>query len=173
MTDAKVYTEAAVMGAVAGLRSMSAPAIVSQFARSGLLPIGASSVGFLNRPATIRTTAILAAGELIADKLPFMPKRTKAPSVVARGISGGLSGAAICLSKRRSVLAGALIGAAAAVGATYGAYQLRRRAGQKFHLPDPVVAIVEDAIVAGCGLLVLSALRSSASRALSSRELFS
>ncbi len=165
MTDAQVYAESAVMGAVAGLRSMSSPAIVSQFVRSGLLPIGHSPISFLNRSATAKTMAALALGELVADKLPFMPKRTKAPSVIARGVTGGLSGAAICSSKRKSVLAGALIGAAAAIGATYGAYQLRRWAGKKFHTADPIIAIVEDVVVAGCGMLVLSALRSSANTA--------
>ncbi len=161
MTDAQVYGEATVMGAVAGLRSMSSPAIMSQFVRSGLLPMGPSPLGFLNGATTAKTLAALAVGELVADKLPFMPKRTKAPSLAARAVSGGFSGAAICSSKKKSVLAGALLGAAAAVGATYGAYQVRRWAGRKFNIADPVVAIVEDVVVAGCGLLVLSALRSS------------
>ncbi len=165
MTDGQVYAEAAMMGAVAGLRSMSSPAIVSQFVRSGLLPTGHSRISFLDRPATAKALAVLAVGELVADKLPFMPRRTKAPAVAARALSGGFSGGAIASSNRKSVFAGAMLGAAAAVGATYGAYALRRQAAQKFHLADPVVAIIEDVLVAGCGMLVLSALRSSAKAA--------
>ena len=105
--------------------------------------------------------AVLAVGEALADKLPFMPNRTDPPAVAARAVSGGLSGAAICSSAKRSMLAGALIGAAAAVGATFGAYKLRKWAGEHSHLPHPLIAILEDATVAGCGLLVLSAMRTA------------
>ncbi len=149
MTDAQVYTGAAVVGAVAGMRSMSSPAIVSR-------------LGLLNHPVVAKSTAAIAIAEVIADKLPFLPKRTNAPSLIWRTISGALSGAAICSSKKRSVLAGAMLGAAAAVGATYGAYELRRWAGRKFELPDPVIAVAEDVLAASCACLVLSSLRETA-----------
>jgi uncharacterized membrane protein len=159
MTDTQVYTDAAIMGALAGMRSMSSPAIVSQFARSKLLPVGDSRIAFLNRSVTAKTLAVAAAAELVADKLPFLPKRTKAPSLIFRTISGGFGGAAICSAKKRPLLAGILIGAAGAIGATYGLYQLRRWAGQRLNVPDPVIAIAEDALVAGCGVLAYSVLR--------------
>ena len=165
MTDAQVYTGAAVMGVAAGMRSMASPAIVSQLAKAGLLPAGQTSIGFFNHPSTAKTMAVLAVGEIIADKLPFMPKRTDAPAVVTRAISGAVSGAAICSSKKRSVIAGALLGAVGAVGATYGAYKLRKWAGERFDIPDPVIAIAEDALVAGCGMLVLSSMRSGSETA--------
>jgi uncharacterized membrane protein len=165
MTDAQVYAGAAVMGVAAGMRSMASPAIVSQLAKSGLMPAGVASLGLLYRPATAKTMAVLAVGELIADKLPFMPARTDTPAVVVRAISGGFSGAAICSSKKRSVLTGALLGAFAAVGTTYGAYKLRKWAGERFDIPDPVIAIAEDALVAGCGMLVLSSMRASSETA--------
>ena len=161
MTDAQVYATAAVLGLTAGMRSMSSPAIVSQLAKAGLMPVENSPLEFLNRPATAKTTAVVAVGEIIADKLPFMPKRTDTPALIARAISGGFSGGAVCLSKKRSVLAGALLGALAAVGATYGAYTLRKQAGQRSGLPDPVIAVIEDATVAGCGALVVCSLRCS------------
>ncbi len=160
MTKAEVYGGAAVMGAVAGLRSMTAPAVVSQLARG--LPIGSRSMGFLNSAVSMRTTVALAVGELIADKLPFLPSRTKPPSLILRAISGALSGAAVCSAKKKSVVSGIVIGAAAAIGATYGAYELRKRAAKRLHVPDPVIAIAEDALAVGTGLLVLSRLRSEA-----------
>ena len=159
MTDVQVYTGAAVMGAVAGMRSISAPAIATQIVRSGPLGAGNRQLAFLNRSATARSIAVAAIGELVADKLPFLPKRTKAPSLVWRVLSGALSGAAICAAKKRSAVAGAFLGAAAAAGATYGTYELRRWAGEHFDIPDPVVAIVEDVLVAGSAALVLSSLR--------------
>lgn len=160
MTDAQVYTGAAIMGAVAGMRSLSAPAIVSQLAPSDSLVPNAWT-GLLKHRAAGRTLMWLAAGELIADKLPFIPKRTQTASLILRAISGALSGAAVCSARKRSALGGAVIGMAAAVGATFGAYELRRRAGKRFHIPDWPVAIVEDAIAAGSGALVLSSLRTN------------
>ncbi len=159
MTDEEVYTDAAVMGIVAGMRSMSAPAIVSQLAKSGVMPVSDSSFSFLERPATANTTAVLAVGEIIADKLPFMPKRTDAPALIARAVSGGASGGAIFSSKKRSVLTGTLLGVLAAVSATYAAYNLRKWLGERFDIPDAVLAIAEDALVTGCGMLVLSSMR--------------
>lgn len=160
MTGAGVYTGAGVMGAVAGLRSMTAPATVSQLARRGL-PIGSRSIGFLNSVVSMRTTVALALGELIADKLPFLPSRTKPPSLIIRAVSGALSGAAVCSARKKPVMPGILIGAAAAVGASYAAYELRKRAVKALHVPDPVIAVAEDALAVGTGLLVLSRLRAA------------
>jgi len=161
MTDAEIYLGSAVMGATAGMRSLAAPAIVSHLAKAGHLPLEHARIGFLGRPSTAKTMAVLAVGEVIADKLPFIPKRTKAPSLIARTVSGALSGAAIASSKKRSGILGALLGAAGAIAATYGVYALRKAAGEKLRIPDPIVAVLEDATVAGCGYLMLSALRAA------------
>ncbi|HZS54026.1 MAG TPA: DUF4126 family protein [Bryobacteraceae bacterium] len=159
MNDAQVYAGAAVMGAVAGMRSMSAPAVVSQLSNSGLIPEDGSPLMWLHHPGVSKVLTVLATGELIADKLPFIPARTKAGPLAARALTGGLSGAAVFSSKRRPWWIGALIGAAAAVGASFGAYKLRKQITEEYHVPDTVVAIAEDALVAGCGYLVLSSLR--------------
>jgi uncharacterized membrane protein len=150
------------MGVAAGMRSMASPAIVGQLAKAGLVPEGgASPFGFLGRPGTTKTMAVLAIGEIIADKFPFMPKRTDKPAVFTRALSGAVSGAAICSAKKRSMWMGALLGAAGAIGATYGAYELRKWAGEHFDVPDGVIAIAEDALVVGCGMLVLSSLKAA------------
>ena len=159
MTDAEVYSGAALMGVASGMRSLASPAIISQLARSGLAPVNHSPLAFLNNPLTAKTAAVLAVGELVVDKLPFTPSRTKAPLLVTRVISGAVGGAAVCSAKRRSLFVGALLGAAAAVGASYGTYHLRRWAGKKLNLPDPIVAVVEDVLVVGCAAVVLSAAR--------------
>ncbi|MBV8070021.1 MAG: DUF4126 family protein [Acidobacteriaceae bacterium] len=156
MTDAQIYAGAAAMGAVAGLRSMSAPAMVSQVAKAGRIAMGHSELDFLHSPKTAYAMTALAVGEVIADKLPFMPKRTKGPSVLGRAVTGGLSGAAISSSRRRSPFWGAIAGAAGAIGATYAFFYLRCAAKQKLHVPDPVAAVIEDAVVAASGMLVLS-----------------
>ena len=148
------------MGAVAGMRSMSAPAMVSQVAKAGEIAMGHPELDFLHSPKTAYAMTALAVGEVIADKLPFMPKRTGGPSLLGRAVAGGLSGAAISSSKRKSPFWGAIAGASGAVAAAYLFCYLRHAARDKLHVPDTVAAIVEDAIVAGGGLLVLSKVRS-------------
>ena len=137
---------------------MSSPALISQLAKSGILPVG-SHLGFLAKSGTRTSSAILAAGEFIADKLPFIPKRTEAGPLIARALTGGLAGAAISSGKKRSWQVGALLGIAGAIGAAYGAYHLRKQADQKLHLPDSAVAVLEDLLVVGAGLLITSMLR--------------
>ena len=148
MSDAKVYAAAAIAGGVAGLRSMTAPAIVSQFTTSGLL----------HNRTFAAISPVLAIGEAIADKLPFMPNRTLPGSVVFRAISGGFSGAAITSGHRRPVVWGIVIGAAAAIGATYAAFYLRRSAAKNLHVPDALVAFAEDALAVGAGVSALRAI---------------
>lgn len=160
MTDSKVYTGAALLGAVAGMRSMTAPALVSQLAHGGKLTVGHPAIDFLQNSTTAKASLIFAAGEAIADKLPFMPSRTKPVALLGRALTGGFAGAAVCSAKRRPVWIGAVIGAATAIGAAYGAYQLRKRAGESLHVPDPLVALAEDAIVASLSFVIVSKLRS-------------
>jgi uncharacterized membrane protein len=148
MRDTHVYAGAAIVGVIAGMRSMAAPALVSRLGAPGILPVSTGTV-----------TAALAIGEAIADKLPFMPSRTMPPSLITRAVSGGLSGASLTSSRRRSPFWGAVIGAAAAVGATYAAYEFRQRAGKRLNVPDFVVALAEDAVVAAAAACLLSRFR--------------
>jgi len=159
VTDAEVFGGAALVGAVAGMRSMSAPAVVSQLARLGGSGLSDSKLAWLGSPKSIYTTGAMALGEIIADKLPFIPARTKAGPLVARAVSGGFSGAAIAASKKRSRWLGALCGAAGAIGATYAFYHLRRAATENLNVPNPVAAVVEDVVVAGTAYLLISKLR--------------
>ena len=161
MTDLEVYGGAAVLGAVSGMRSMAAPAIVSRLAHNGLLPLEGSQIKFLGHQRSAKTMALMAAAEMVADKLPFFPNRTAVFPLIARVASGALSGTAFVKARKRSVALGALIGSLAAVGASYGAYKVRKAVGEKFHLPDPIVAVAEDALVAACGFALLKALKAA------------
>jgi uncharacterized membrane protein len=152
MTDAGVYASAAAIGAVAGLRSVVAPGIVKQLAEAGG-PERQDEFGSLSHPITGYAATALAAAEAVAEKLPLMPKRTEAESLAARAILGATSGAAVCSAKKRPPLIGAVLGALAAIGVTYLSLALRRRAA---NTPESLFAIVEDALAAGAGIIVLS-----------------
>lgn len=150
-SDLQIYASAAAIGAVAGMRAMSAPALVSRIGSSSL---ESSRLSVLTKPSISKATMLLAGAELIADKLPGMPNRTMAPALITRAISGALCGAAICSAARKNLVWGAVAGALGAVGATYAAFELRRGAKERFGIPDPVLAIAEDALALSAGRAV-------------------
>ncbi len=158
MTSSQVYKEAAGLGLIAGLRSMSAPALITRVARKGQLAKKGSKLEFLNSTGAVSGAVLLAAGEILVDKLPKTPARTKPGSVAVRAISGGLCGAILCSARKKSPWLGALYGALGAVAATYAGYYLRHAIKETLHVPDAVVAMAEDAIVAGSGVLIASRL---------------
>ncbi|MGH9609832.1 MAG: DUF4126 family protein [Bryobacteraceae bacterium] len=157
MTDAGVYAGAAALGVVAGLRTMAAPPVVTRLLREGA-PVREDEFGLLSRPIAEYAALALAAAEAEADKLPFMPKRTEEESLAARAISGATSGAAICSAKKRQPVIGALLGALSAAAAGYLLSFLRCRSADDVEPPIPLAAIVEDALAAGVGILVISKL---------------
>jgi uncharacterized membrane protein len=136
-----------LLGVVAGSRSMLGPAAASQAARTQLLPLK-GPLGFLAGPKAHRTLAALAAGELIADTLPFMPSRKAPPSFIWRVVSGGVSGAAVA-SGSDWVPLGVALGAAGSVVGTVGGAALRNR------FPGLATAFVEDMAVAALLLVAL------------------
>jgi len=93
--------------------------------------------------------ALLAVGELVADKLPFTPARTRALSVAFRVLSGAAVGAAIFTAQRKHPAPGILLGTVGALAATYGMYEARRQIDARLHAPDPLVGAVEDLIAVG------------------------
>ena len=153
-TETQIFTAASAIGLVSGMRSFAAPAIVGQIARRGGLDIGCQSLGKIGNPTVANVLAVLSIGELIADKLPMTPKRTKSFPLIARIVSGAFCGAVLCASKKRSPVVGAMAGALGAVGGTFAAYHLRRAATESLGLPDPAVAVVEDAFAVGLGVLI-------------------
>ena len=99
--------------------------------------------------------AVLATGELVADKLPFVPARTSPPGLIARMGTGGLTGACL-VADGTSVTVGALLGAVGAVAGAFGGYHARMRLTRALGMPDVVVAIVEDVVTVGGALVLVS-----------------
>ena len=90
-----IYVFAFLIGVIAGLRSLTAPAAVSWAARLGWLHLENTWLAFLGFAATPYIISVLAIGELIADKLPNTPSRKAPPGFIARIVTGALSGAAL------------------------------------------------------------------------------
>ena len=153
-TEEQVKTAAAI-GAVAGMRTFTAPAVIGQMAKRGELEIGCEYLSALGNPITANVLAVLAASEIVADKLPITPNRTDLGGLIPRIISGALCGATLNCVKRQSFATGAMAGALGAVGGTFGAFYLRRFLTKSLGIPDLPVALVEDAAAVGLGICVV------------------
>lgn len=150
------YLQVACLGVIAGMRSMGAPALVSDhLARTQPPALEQSPLRWLGTAKAANITKFLAAGEIVGDKLPFTPSRIAPGPLFGRIASGGLSGAALCVADGKGAGPGAVIGVAGAVAGAYGFYHLRRTLGQKVPIPDPVLGAAEDVLAYGVGWKVL------------------
>jgi len=141
-----VFAFAFGIGVVAGLRSLMAPAAIAWAAHLGWLHLQGTSLGFMGSKAAVVTFSLLAIGELIGDKLPRVPKRTAAAPLLARIVTGGLSGACLCASANQSLGIGMLLGAVGAVIGAFGGYHVRKYLVNQLKLPDLIIALLEDLI---------------------------
>jgi uncharacterized membrane protein len=148
------YLLTALIGMIAGLRTMTAPAAASWAAWTGALDLGGTWLAFLGLTWTPWVITLLAVGELVNDKLPGTPSRKVPVQFAARVLSGLLAGAAFGTAAG-GMAVGAAAGGAGAVLGTLGGAWARGRLAAAFGKDLPA-ALVEDAVaVAGAALLVL------------------
>lgn len=148
-----------VLGMTAGARSMTPPAVVAWAGRLGQLDLDPTPLAFLSSTVAAWLLAAGALGELVADKLPSIPSRTRPGPFGARILSGALSGGALAAGVGGSLAAGAVAGALGAVAGTLGGYQARTGLVRALGTPDYVVAVVEDVIAVGGAILMVVAAR--------------
>jgi len=144
-----------LLGCVDGLRSLTPPALVCWAAHLGWLHFDGTRLAFINRPTTLIVFTLLALGELIADKLPNTPARTAPLGLSARIVFGGACGLALATSAGISLSLSVVLAAIGAVAGAFGGYHSRRFVVVKAHVPDLIVAVAEDLIAIGGGLLIL------------------
>jgi uncharacterized membrane protein len=143
-----------LIGVIAGLRTMTAPAAVSWAARLGWLHLENTWLAFLGFAAAPYVFSVLAMGELITDQLPSTPSRKVPMQFGARIVSGGLCGVALGAS-RDALIGGLLAGVLGAIAGTLGGYEFRSRLA-KAAGKDLPIALLEDAIAIGGAFLVVS-----------------
>ena len=139
---------AAGLGAVTGLRSFTGLAVASH----ELADRPAGEADGLRRWLADDTVSYvlagLAIGEIVGDKLGVFPDRVEPAYLPGKALYGAAVGA--MAAGRRWWPVGAAIGAAAALGAAWVGFSVRKEAGWATGLPDPIIAVAEDAIaVAG------------------------
>jgi len=160
MSNLSPLVQAACLGAVAGMRSMGAPALVAtHLTRAGHLQPAAftqSALKWLGTPRAALIFQCLGAGEIVGDKLPKTPSRVNPGPLFGRALFGGLCGAALCLDADESPALGAALGAVSAVASAFAFYHLRHSLTYDIGLPDLPVALAEDALAYGGGWKALA-----------------
>jgi len=144
-----------LIGLFAGLRSLTPPAAVAWAVHLGWLKLARplSLIGSL--PAVV-ILSLLALTEIIFDKLPNTPSRTAPPGLIARIVTGGLTGACVSLGGGRSALVGAGLGVLGGIVGCFGGYQARARLVKSVSQPDFNIALLEDLITIGGSLFIVS-----------------
>lgn len=146
-----------LIGIVAGLRAVTAPAAVSWAAYLGWLPLAGTPLAFLGHVAAPWILSALAIGELVADQLPTTPSRKVPVQFGTRLVTGALAGAALA-TPSGMLVAGLAAGVVGAVIGTLGGAAARARLAAAFGRDLPA-ALIEDVVAVGGAVLIVLALR--------------
>jgi uncharacterized membrane protein len=148
------YLLALLIGIVAGLRAMTAPAAVSWAAHLGWLKLDGTLLAFLGLTWTPWILSLLAIGELITDQLPSTPSRTVPIQFGTRILSGAVTGGALG-AQAGSLVMGAISGVLGAVIGTLGGRSAR--AALAARIGARPAAFVEDAVAIGAAVSIVYA----------------
>jgi len=142
-----------LIGVVAGLRAMTAPAVVAWAAHLGGLSLAGTPLAFMGHLAAAWVFGLLALGELVTDQLPKTPSRKVPVQFGTRIVMGALCGATLAAPGGQHVV-GALAGAVGAVIGTLGGAALRAKMARAFGRDLPA-ALIEDAVAIGGALAIV------------------
>ena len=151
MTHALVLLLAVLIGAVAGLRAFTAPAVLAWAAALQWINLGGTWASWMGQWATVGVLTVIAVAELISDKMPTLPSRKTALQFLVRIATGAFSGAVLgtAWGYPWSSLGAGMIGA---VLGTLGGYAARTRLVAANGGRDRPVALGEDVFAAAAGI---------------------
>jgi uncharacterized membrane protein len=144
------------IGVVAGLRSLTAPAVVAWAALIGWINLRGSPLAFMGSAWAVAIFTTLALVELVADQLPGTPPRTAPVGLSVRIVTGALTGACLGIVAGAVLWLGALAGAVGGIAGAFAGYHARVGLVRMLHAPDFAIAIPEDLIAIGLGLLLVT-----------------
>lgn len=151
-----VLLAAVLMGVVAGLRAMTAPAAVSWAAHLGLIDLSGSWLAFMGYAWTPYVFTALALIEFVTDQLPSTPSRKVPQQFGARLLSGALCGAAIGAASGMLAL-GLVAGVVGAIAGTLGGAAARGKLAEALGQDLPA-ALIEDVIAVLTAIVVVRSL---------------
>ena len=144
------------IGVIAGLRAMTAPAVTCWAAYLGWINLTGSHLAWMASIIAVAIFTLAAVGEIINDKLPKTGPRTAPPSIVIRCLLGALCGAALAIAGGQGWIIGVVLGIVGALVGTFGGYQARHQIVTGLKIKDLPIALIEDIIAVGGGLLIVS-----------------
>jgi uncharacterized membrane protein len=150
-----IFAVAFGIGIVAGLRSFTAPAVVSWAAHLGWLNLHESPLAFMGSTAAVAIFSLLAIVEYVGDMLPKTPKRTAAFPLTARIVMGGLAGACVCAAATQPMLVGIALGGIGGLIGAFAGYEVRKRVVNALKIKDAIIALVEDLVTIGLAVFLL------------------
>jgi len=133
-----------MLGFATGLRSMTPMAALCWFAYTGQL--SADWAPWVGRLSVAVVFTVCAVGELVADKMAWIPDRVSPAPLVWRILLGGLAGAIAGTAMQGPGLEGVVLGVIGALIGSFGGHMLRRDLVQKWDCKDWHVALLEDLI---------------------------
>ncbi|TPJ27318.1 DUF4126 domain-containing protein [Mesorhizobium sp. B2-7-2] len=150
-----LYILALLIGVIAGLRAMTAPAAVAWGSYLGWLPVAGTWASFMGHWIAVGIFTVLAIVELVADQLPSTPSRKVPPQFGTRIVVGAFCGTVIGATAGATI-GGLVAGAIGAVIGTLGGAKARGRLAAAFGKDQPA-AFIEDAVAIIGGLLIVAA----------------
>jgi uncharacterized membrane protein len=156
VTHLLVLLLALLIGVVAGLRSLTAPAVVAWAAFLTWINLHGTWASWVGNILTVVILSLLAVAELVNDKLPKTPPRTAPPVFAVRLITGGFAGAVIGTAWGYK-FGGLGAGVVGAVLGTLGGYQARRRLVAARGGKDLPIALLEDSVAVLGGFAIVAA----------------
>jgi uncharacterized membrane protein len=144
-----------LIGIIAGLRAMTAPAAVAWAAALGWFDVSQTPLAFMGYRWAPWMFTLLAVVELITDQLPSTPSRKVPMQFAARLIMGGLAGATIGVTGV-SLIGGLIAGVVGAAIGTFGGAAARGKLAAAFGKDTPA-ALIEDAVAIIGALIIVGA----------------
>lgn len=146
-----------LLGVLTGSRSMTPAAVLAAHHDSPALRGDWRDWPVFGSPVGRGLVVVAALGELLGDKSPKAPPRTTPMALAGRAAFGAVVGAALGTTARGGAhrLQGALLGATGAVVGSVLGLRARALVGEVTGLPDPVVALAEDALAVGGSLALV------------------
>lgn len=154
-----VLAIAFALGVVSGMRSFLAIAVtaVTLWRRPEIAPPVSPAFWLARAPVAV-VLALCALGELVADKMPWVGSRTAVGPLVARVVTGALSGAAAAQVTHIDGWKGGLIGAVGAVIGAFSFFHLRQWVDRVTRIRDPYIGACEDVIALAIAATALATL---------------
>ena len=135
-----------VLGIATGMRTMTPIAILCWFAYLGDLSVDGTWAGWTAKLTTVVIFSVLAVGELVWDKLPWVPARTMPTSLLVRIVFGGLVGAIAATGLEGAAIEGVILGGLGAILGACAGYHIRRALVEEAGWRDWTIAISEDVL---------------------------